>query len=174
MKRGAAWLTAVLLAMLGGCRTAADHPPAQTSQPPPPPAAALVERVRAAASADDALEVSPLRDGATDDLSARASRLEGLGDVAGAEQALHEALQLAPGDPMLLQQSAELALLRRDWNQAIALASRSFESGPRLGPLCRRNWTTVQVAREQFGDRGGSAAAEQQLGQCTIAPPVRM
>lgn len=173
MTRSVLWLVALLLASLVGCRTGVDSPPPQAAQPPLP-VAELVARVRAAASADDALEVTPLRDAQTEDLRARASRLEGIGDIAGAEQALHDALQLAPGDPLLLQQAAELALLRGDWNQAITLAGRSFASGPQLGPLCRRNWTTVQVAREQFGDSGGSVAAQAQLQRCTVAAPVRM
>jgi len=164
-----------LLALLGGCTAHGELATAPLlPQVPAPAAATLVARVRAAAQADDAVEVSPLGDGQTEDLRARASRMEALGDTAGAWQAVQQALQLAPTDPTLLQQAAELALLQRDWEQAIVLAGRSFETGPRLGPLCRRNWATVQVAREQHGDSGGSAAAQAQLGLCTIAPPVRM
>lgn len=173
MKHSGAWPMALLLATLGGCRTGVDTPP-QAVQPPSPPVTDLVARVRAAARAEDALEVTPLRDSQTEDLLARAIRLEGLGDMAGAQQALNAALQLAPGDPLLLQQAAELALLRRDWDQAIALAGQSFASGPQLGSLCRRNWATVQVAREQHGDSGGSAAALARLQQCTVVAPVRM
>jgi len=81
---------------------------------------------------------------------------------------------LAPQDPTLLQEAAELSLYLADWEQAIALASRSFENGPRLGPLCRRNWTTLQLVREQIGDGEGSASAQAQRQRCTVSAPVRM
>jgi hypothetical protein len=54
------------------------------------------------------------------------------------------------------------------------LASDSFDKGPKLGGLCRRNWTTVQLARESRGDAAGADVARRQLDRCTVAPPVRM
>lgn len=167
-------LLLAIVATLAGCQAQGDLSPAQVISVSTIEAAALVARVRAAANADDAVEVTPLGDGQTEDLRAAAERLEALGDYVGAAQALQRALLLTPGDPALLQEAAELALLQRDWDQAIQLAGRSFESGPRLGSLCRRNWATVQVAREQFGDTDGSVTALAQLSRCTIAPPVRM
>lgn len=172
--KGALPLCLAVISVLVGCSAQDQVAQTKVTPVPAPESTELVARVRAAANADDAIEVTPLSDGQTDDLRAAANRLEAAGDYVGAAEALHKALLLAPSDPALLQEAAELALLQRDWEQAIQLAGRSFESGPRLGPLCRRNWVTVQVAREQFGDTGGSVTARQQLSRCTIAPPVRM
>ncbi|MDP1698437.1 MAG: tetratricopeptide repeat protein [Xanthomonadaceae bacterium] len=171
-----AWQATLLVAMLGlllvGCRGPVDvaSVPVQVSVD----TASLVAQVRAAADADDVLLIEPLRDTQTEDLRQAAQQLERQGDYRGALQRLQQAQEISPNDPALLQEAAELALLLADWDQAIALASRSFDNGPRLGPLCRRNWATVQLVREQVGDSAGSASAQAQRSQCTVSAPVRM
>lgn len=166
-------LAALLLALtLVACRSAVDVGEARS--PVTLDTANLVAQVRAAAAADDAVLVEPLREVYTEDLRQAAQRLEQQGDYRGALLALQQARALSPDDPTVLQEAAELSLYLADWDQAIALASRSFENGPRLGPLCRRNWATVQVVREQMGDRDGSASAQAQRNKCTVAAPVRM
>jgi len=82
-----------------------------TSAPPSPPgnlrttpaAGDMVAQVRAAGNSVDALDVKPLRDPQVEDLRMRASRLEAVGDYAGATQAIVQALALTPNDPELLQ-----------------------------------------------------------------------
>ena len=66
------------------------------------------------------------------------------------------------------------ALPRGQYEAAATLAQHSFEHGPRLGGLCRRNWATLRIARELANDALGAQAAGEQLAQCTVAPPVRM
>jgi len=151
----------------------------------PPPAAgrpataridpvALVATVRAAGATGNELEVKPLRDPQVEDLRAEAEAYEARGEYPQASAALNKALEITPADPDLLQWKAELALLLRAWPVAEQLASQSYENGPRLGGLCRRNWTTVQLARESRGDEAGAEVARRQLDGCTVAPPVRM
>jgi len=153
-----------------------------TSAPPSPsgnlrPISAsrdMVAQVRAAGFADDALDVQPLRDPQVEDLRVRASRSEAAGDYAAATQAIGQALALLPNDPELLQSAAELALYRKDWAQAEIDASKSYERGPKLGSLCRRNWTTLKFVRSARGNAAGVAEAVAKVAACAVQPPVRM
>jgi hypothetical protein len=134
----------------------------------------MLAQVRAAGETGRELDVQPLRDPQVEDLRAAAAAAEQRGDYAAADAALLSALNISAGDPDLTQWRAEIALVRRDWNGAEKLALESYESGPRLGGLCRRNWTTLQLARESRGDTGNAAIAQQRVGQCAVNPPVRM
>lgn len=140
-----------------------------------PSAHDMLAQVRVAGvAASDGIDVTPLRDPQVADLRERAGTLEAQSDVAGAAQAIAQALVLVPGDPELLQQAAEYALYQQDWVHAEAFAQQSYERGPKLGSLCRRNWTTLRFARLARGDAMRVQAAIEQLAVCTIAPPVRM
>lgn len=159
------------------CALAACSPPpsAPTSSKPAVPARDLVAEVRAvAADAGDALDVQPLRDPAVEDLRARATQAERAQRWDDADAALEQALALTPNDPELLQHRAEIALQQRQLEQAEQLANASFERGPRLGGLCRRNWTTIRLARELRANPAGANAAGEQVQRCTVEPPVRM
>ena len=135
----------------------------------------MVAQVRAAGvAATDGIDVTPLRDPQVEDLRARAAKLEAQSDIAGSAQAIAQALALVPGDPELLQQAAEYALYQKDWKHAEAFAQQSYDRGPKLGSLCRRNWTTLRFVRLAQGDATGVQAATQQVVTCTIAAPVRM
>lgn len=157
---------------------------AACSSDAPPPAAgrpaakvdpvALVARVRAAGTTGNELEVKPLRDPQVEDLRAEAEAWEAQGKYPQASAALNKALEITPADPDLLQWKAEIALFLRAWAASEQLASESYENGPKLGGLCRRNWTTVQLARESRGDAAGADVARRQVDGCTVAPPVRM
>jgi Flp pilus assembly protein TadD len=136
--------------------------------------AQMLAQVRAAGETGRELDVQPLRDPQVEDLRAMAAAAEQRGDSAAADAALVSALQISANDPDLTQWRAELALVRRDWSGAEKLAMESFAAGPRLGGLCRRNWTTLQLARESRGDTGNAAIAQQRVGQCAVNPPVRM
>ena len=102
-----------------------------------------------------------------------ASSAEARGDYAGAERALAQALTLVPNDPDLLQWQAEMALVRHDWARAQQLATHSWERGPKLGGLCRRNWTTLRLAAEARNDAAAATLAQQRIGACAVAPPTR-
>ncbi len=136
--------------------------------------ATQVAAVRAAGVIGNELEVQPLRDPQVEDLRLQAEALEAKRDFKQATATLDRALVLTPGDPDLLQWKAELALLGRAWVVAEQLASDSFQKGPKLGGLCRRNWTTIAYAREGRGDAAGARVARGQVDSCTVAPPVRM
>jgi hypothetical protein len=134
----------------------------------------MLAQIRASGSIGNELDVQPLRDSQVEDLRTQATQAEQRGDYPSAEHAVTLALRMQPGDPDLLQWQAELALVQRRWTEAEALATRSFDTGPKLGGLCRRNWTTLQFARQARGDGAGSGQAQQRIAACTVAPPVRM
>ncbi|WP_374604869.1 tetratricopeptide repeat protein [Arenimonas sp.] len=136
--------------------------------------AGLVAQVRAAGEQGHELEVQPLRDPQVEDLRAQAQAQEAAGKPRAAFETLDRALAISPDDPDLLQWQAELALLRRAWEQAETLAARSFAVGPKLGGLCRRNWATIGHARTMRGADEAAATAHRQGESCTVAPPVRM
>src|SRR5690606_31391655 len=130
---------AALCVLLGACSSPAP-PPGPQARAPAAPARDVVAEVRAAAQGEDVLEVDPLRDRDAEDWRLQAVRSEAAGDLAGAAQALERALEIAPGDPELLQFSAEVLLARGELDQAEQRAWEAFQRGPQLGPLCRRNW----------------------------------
>ncbi len=141
MKRGVAVAgCALALLLLSACRSA---PPAPTWTGPEPER--LVAEIRAAAQPlPGELEVHPLRDPMVEDLRASAAHAERERRYADAAAALDRALALAPQDPAVLQERAEVAVLERDLDRAANLARRGFEEGARLGPLCRRHWATIR------------------------------
>jgi tetratricopeptide (TPR) repeat protein len=159
--------------LLAACSTT---PPA-----PPPPAAlthalpeAMVATIRAAAGNDEReLAVQPLRDPMVEDLRQAATRLEAQQHYAEAAAALDKALTLVPEDPALLQERAEAALLLKDPATAEALARRAYSLGAKVGPLCRRHWTTVRQTRLLAGDAVGAAQALTQVEACKVAGPNR-
>lgn len=138
------------------------------------PSNSLLAQVRAAGQIGNELDIQPLRDPQVEDLRASAAQSENRGDYAGARRALAQALQLSANDPELLQRQAEMALAMRDWAGARQLANQSYDRGPKLGGLCRRNWMTIKLAAESSGDSAGGALAQQRLVACTVAPPTRM
>ena len=149
-------------------------PAAQGRSAAKPSVASQVAAVRAAGVNGNELEVKPLRDPQVEDLRVQAEAHEARREIKQASATLDRALVLSPGDPDLLQWKAELALLGRGWAAAEQLANDSFQKGPKLGGLCRRNWTTIAFAREGRGDAAGAAVARGQVDSCTVAPPVRM
>jgi tetratricopeptide (TPR) repeat protein len=167
------------LVLLGSCALNPPQPAAPASAPAPVAAAPsrleLLAEVRAAAAdAGDVIDVVPLRDPAVEDLLAEAAELERIGEFTAAAGRLQQALALTPDDPQLMQEYAELLLALDRLDDAESLAARSFQSGPRLGGLCRRNWATVQLARRHRGDSDGAADAATRMGQCIVEPQVRM
>ena len=135
---------------------------------------AMLAQVRAAGQLGNELDVQPLRDPQVEDLRATATAAEARGDYAAAHTALASALALSPNDPDLLQWQAEMSLVAHDWTQAQQLALQSWEVGPKLGGLCRRNWTTLQFAAQARGDATAASHAQQRSSACAVAPPTRL
>ena len=165
-------LACCLLAACSGSTGAASADTAPATRPAG--SAQLLQQVRGAGEVGDELDVQPLRDPRVEDLRAEATADEERGDYAGAARALAKAAEITPDDPDLLQWQAEMALVSRDWATADVLAARSWERGPKLGGLCRRNWTTRRLAAEARNDTAAAAQAQQQVAACKVAPPVRL
>ena len=133
----------------------------------------LLQQVRAAGQLGRELDVQALRDPQVEDLRSAATAAEARGDYAGAQRALAKALEISPQDPELLQWQAEMSLVGHDWAHAHALATQSWERGPKLGGLCRRNWTTIRLAAEARSDATAAGEAQQRAAACAVAPPNR-
>jgi len=160
------------MALLAACATPAPQPP----PPPPVDTVALVAQIRAAVGPEDAkdeLAIRPLRDPMVEDQRAQAQRLEREGKYAEAAAALDQALAVVPDDPALLQERAEAAVYAGQFDVAESLALRAHGLGAQVGPLCRRHWATIRVAREQRHDAPGVAEATRQLDACRVAAPPR-
>ena len=147
-----------------------------TSTPPAAPVAAdtttpaqRLAAVQSAAGADDKeLSVQPLRDPQVDDLRDSAASKRDAGDLAGAAEALDQALKLVDGDPGVLQERAEIALLQADWVGAEAMARKAVSLGSRTGPLCRRHWATIEQAQLARAEKENAASAHAQIETCTV------
>ncbi len=129
-------------------------------------------RVRTPATQDSAgVQVYSLQNPAVRELTAQAKQAEQKGDLALASAYLERAMRIQPRDPQLLQQMAEVKLQKRDYEQALNFAQRSFEIGPRVGEICSRNWRTIGVAREHLKDVSGAREAEQRAAECKHTAP---
>jgi hypothetical protein len=137
------------------------------------PGQVLLQQVRSAGERGNELDVQPLRDPQVEDLRSLAAVAEARSDWEAAQRALTQALAISPNDPDLLQWSAEMALVGHDFARAQQLAASSWERGPKLGGLCRRNWTTMRFAAESRGDAAAAAQAQQRAAACAVAPPNR-
>jgi len=164
-------LSATLL-LISGCATAPTL--AVLAPELEPPRRDLIAELHALVVADDAIVVEPLPDGEVEDLRVDAERALALRDLERAGRSLTQALQLRPGRPDLLQMRAEVALGLQALDEAEQFAIASFESGPRLGPLCRRNWAAIQLAREVRGNVDAAEVARAEGQRCTMEPPLRM
>jgi len=165
-------ITALLA--LAACASAPPAPPPAPASSTAATPAQMVAAIRAAGGAEDTeLAVQPLRDPRVGDLHAQAVRAEAEGRHADAAAALDAALAVAPEDPALLQERAELAVLLGAMDEAERLAMRAHELGARVGPLCRRHWATVEQARLLAGDAAGAAAARERIAACRVQGPAR-
>jgi len=120
------------------------------------------------------VQVFPLQNPAVKELLAEASSAQSVGDYGQAAVLLERALRIEPRDPEILQSMAEVQLQRGDYEQALNFAVRSYDSGPRVGEICSRNWNTISAAREQLGDKQGSVEAGRRASSCLSAPPDRL
>lgn len=151
-------------ALLAGCF--AENPPAPPLPPPPSPQA-MVSAIRAAGAREQSvIDVSPLRDPGVASLQDAAQADTSSGNFRQAAGKLDQALKLSPESPDLLQDRAELAVRLQDFSEAEKLAQKSWSLGPKLGPLCARNWQTVVEIRLHARDNAGAAHARQQVQAC--------
>jgi tetratricopeptide (TPR) repeat protein len=144
-----------------------------SSQAPAPVEDSEIDaRVRDPASEDsEGVQVYSLQNPAVKQLTAQAEGAEQAGDFEQAGGYLERALRIDPRDPQLLQHMAEIKLQKKDYQQALNFAVRSYDSGPRVGEICSRNWRTISVAREHLKDLNGASDAEKRAGQCMNTRP---
>lgn len=135
----------------------------------------IAEQVRAPEGGEAArgLQVYPLRNPAVRELERAAEAAGSEGDYDRAEALLERALRIEDRDPELLQRMAELQLTRGRWDQAENYAMRSWELGPQVGEICRRNWRTAALARERAGQVLQAAQARERVEICPVEPPER-
>lgn len=160
---GRIWAVGFLM-VLAGCATQApvDTPNVETS-------------VRAPASEDSAgVQVYSLQKPAVVQLVAQAKSAESAGNLEQASSFIERALRIQPQDPQLLQQMAEIKLQEADYSQALNFATRSYETGPRVGEICSRNWRTISVAKESLRDIVGSTEASARAKQCMNTRPEKL
>lgn len=146
-----------------------------TPAPPAPPErqtkadSLIVASIKAAGDKEKSvIDVNPLRDPGVTSLQdgAKADVLAGRFSDAAAK--LDQALKLSPDSPDLLQDRAEVAIRLHDYTGAEKLAQRSWELGPRLGPLCARNWQTVVELRDRVDDRADADNARKNVAKCHV------
>jgi len=142
------------------------------STPSPDTGPEINTRVRTPASEESAgVQVYSLQNPAVKQLTAQADGAERSGDLDQATGYLERALRIQPQDPQLLQHMAEIKLQKEDYQQALNFAVRSYDSGPRVGEICSRNWRTISVAKEHLQDQSGSNEAEARATQCMNTRP---
>jgi tetratricopeptide (TPR) repeat protein len=153
----------VLTAFLAACATPTPAPVEDRE---------VQERVRQPAKQQSAgVQVYPLQNPAIKTLMEDAAEAESIGEYDVAAVSLERALRIQPRDPEILQQLAEVQLLKKDYEQALSFAIQSYDSGSRVGEICSRNWHTISVAREHLGDKSGSAQAKTRAGNCMNSKP---
>jgi len=135
----------------------------------------IAEQVRAPEGGEGTrgLQVYPLRNPAVRELERAADAARASGDFNRAEALLERALRIEDRDPELLQRMAELQLSRGRWEQAESYAMRSWELGPQVGDICRRNWRTMALARERDSEIIAAARARERVETCPLEPPER-
>jgi len=132
-----------------------------------PPTYDLVAAIRAAGNREQSvIDVNPLQDAGVAGLQNAAKSDEQAGHYADAAGKLDQAIKLSPNSPDLLQDRAEIAIRMKDYPMAEKLAHQSWSLGPKLGPLCARNWQTVVEIRLQQNDQAGAATARKWVQQC--------
>ena len=165
---------AVVLAM-SACTTSGAPTAPASAVPKVAPELRLANVVEASKGADDReLTVQPLRDPQVQDLRDDAVAAIAARNYPAAAEALNQALLIAPDDPAILQERAEVALLQAENERAETLARRAFDLGSRVGPLCRRHWATIEQARLARGLQQDAASAHVQIEACTVAGLNRM
>lgn len=148
--------------MIAGCGTAPSAP-----TPAAAPPHDQVAAIRAAGDREQSIiDVTPLREPGVTELQEGARQDEQTGNFAGAAAKLDQAIKLSPESPDLLQDRAEMAIRLKDYATAEQLAHKSWALGPKLGPLCARNWQTIVEMRMQANDQAGADTARKWVQQC--------
>jgi len=153
----------LVVVLITGCGTSAPKPVTPTVAPDQD----MVGVIRAAGAREQSIiDVNPLREPGMASLQDAAAQDEQAGRYAEAAAKLDQALKLSPESPDLLQDRAEIAIRLKDYATAEKLAHQSWSLGPKLGPLCARNWQTIVEMRLQAGDQAAADSARKWVQQC--------
>ena len=164
-KRPSLSLILLAVSLLAGC-SLFERAPAPV-KPTVVPDHDMIGAIRAAGDREKSvIDVNPLRDPGVTALQDIARNDEQAGRYTDAAAKLDQALKLSPDSPDLLQDRAEIAVRLKDYASAEKLAHQSWSLGPKLGPLCARNWQTVVEMRLQAGDEAGADIARKGVQQC--------
>ncbi|WP_430391192.1 tetratricopeptide repeat protein [Dyella sp. 20L07] len=158
---------AALAVLLAAC-SQPSAPSAQATRPSRSNDQMLASIHAAGEKEKSVIDVNPLRDPGVAALQDAADGDMRTGQYEAAAGKLDQALKISPDSPDLLQDRAELAIHLKDYASAEKFAHRSWELGPRLGPLCARNWQTIAELREHAGDDAGAAGAAKSVAQCHV------
>ncbi len=159
-------LLLIAMTLLAACDMFGSRPPPPPAQPPVP----NYDRVAAIRAAGDretsVIAVNALRDPGVTSLQDSAQQDERAGRYADAAGKLDQALKLSPDSPDLLQDRAEIAVRLKDYSGAEKFAHQSWTLGPKLGPLCARNWQTIVEMRLLVRDKAGADNARKSVQEC--------
>jgi Tfp pilus assembly protein PilF len=162
-------LFALVLALAACSRPETTPQPAHDLSPEQ-----MLDKIRAQSEVGNEVVFNALADEAILDLHADALAAEAAGNYPLAKKLLDDALMMNPSDPQILQSRAEMAVRDQAWVQAEQYARRSFDSGAKLGSLCRRNWLTMHYARMAQGRSLPPPQLAKNLNECTLVPPARL
>ena len=164
-KRPSLPLILLVVGLLAGC-SLFERAPAPVT-PTVVPDHDMIAAIHAAGERDKSvIDVSPLRDPGVTALQDAARNDEQAGRYADAAAKLDQAIKLSPESPDLLQDRAEVAIRLKDYATAERLAHQSWSLGPKLGPLCARNWQTIVEMRLQAGDAAAADTARKWVQKC--------
>lgn len=134
----------------------------------------MLTKIRANNDVQNEVLFQAMPDDAVIDLLDQALRAQQAGQYAQANNVLNKALIIDAKNPEVNQMLAEIAILQESWSNAEKLALQSYEYGPKLGGLCRRNWLTVHFAKGAQGKPMADYVLAKNLNDCTLVPPARM
>lgn len=161
-------LASTVLAALALAACNQPSAPSQSTRPTRSDGDILASIQAAGEKEKSVIDVNPLRDPGVAALQDAAQADVRAGQFDAAAGKLDQALKLSPNSPDLLQDRAELAIRLKDYGTAEQLARKSWELGPRLGPLCARNWQTIAELRQRAGDDAAFATAGKWVKQCHV------
>lgn len=160
------WAWPLAATLLAACATQA---PVEAPRRPALAPATMVAAIRAAGEREQSvIAVQPLADPGIAAWQQAAEASVQAGRYGAAAATLDQALKRSPDSPDLLQDRAEVAVYQHDYALAQKLAQQSWSLGPKLGPLCARNWETIAQLRLEAGDAAGVDTARKWLAKCHI------
>jgi len=117
--------------------------------------------VPSSSSSSSALSADEQLDGPVLALLTSAQQQQGSGDLNGAASSLERAQRIAPREPQVLYQLAEVRLAQGDAAQSEQLARRALSYASGRATLQASLWELIAKARERQGDAAGAAQARQ-------------